>query len=355
MAETLHFAPLPKQICHAPTRAGPRCTRKALSDHVFCLQHARIGRMAFKVSGPMQVGPALLWNNGAQPETIFHYTRAIALESVFDNRCLWLSRFDHLNDVAEVSYGADRLIEAADEFGGAQAELLSGSIAALADHLHSVFILSTSINGDSLPLWNGYADGDDPVCIELLTGELLRACSTAHAWVPIERDADSFRVLYFSDLFTQRAGRVLYDPAEQKVYAKKAIEQCLVYLREPDPTLRGAAPLLARDVFLTILLFFKDQCFFHENEYRICLVGREGEPDLQHLLKARACAWSDNGTVPYIELPIRLDEGPVRSVMSGPRLGDWSAQSQRLKDKLDQGGGDSSVVEFPESSIGLRF
>ena len=355
MAEVPHFTPLPKQTCHAPTRAGNRCTRKALPDHVFCMQHAHIGRMAFSVSGSMQYGPALLWNNGAQPESIFHYTRTNALESILDNRCLWLSRYDHLNDSAEVSYGADRLRVAATSFGGAHAELLSESIAALTEHLRNIFILSTSIHGDSLSLWNGYSGGDDPVCIEFPPGAFLSALGAAHTSVPVGTDTDSFRPLFFSELFQTRTGRVLYDPAEQEHYARKAIEQCLVYLAEPDPPLLRAAPLFVRDVLLTILLLFKEPSFYHENEYRFCLIGREEEPDLPLLVKNRSCEWSDDGTLPYIELPLHFDRGLVRSVMSGPRFSNWASKSQQLREKIDNTGADSSAVAFLESVISLRF
>ena len=311
--------------------------------------------MEFCVSGSMQFGPSLLWNNGAQPGTIFHYTRTDALESILDNGCLWLSRYDYLNDTSEVSYGAKRLCEAATAFGGVHTDLLSGSIAALTEHLRNVFILSTSIHGDSLSLWNGYSGDEGPVCIEFTPGVFLTASSVAHTSVPIGAENDSFRPIFYSDLFDTRAGFVLYDPAEQRHYAQRAIEQCLVHLAESDPTLRRAAPLLVRDVLLTILLLFKEPSFYHENEYRLCLIGREAAPDLPLVVKNRHCAWSDGGALPYIELPLSFERGQIRSVMSGPRFSNWESKSMQLREKIDKVGGNSSSVEFLKSAIPIRF
>lgn len=239
---------------------------------------------------------------------------------------------------------------------GAVAE--SGNLVGI-DHpvaFGSVFILSTSIHGDSLSLWNGYSAGDDPVCIEFSSGGILSVSRTAHTLVPVGPDKDSLRPFFFSNLFEARVGRVLYDPTEQERYARKAIEQCIVYLAEPDPTLLKVAPLLVRDILLAILLFFKEPSFYHENEYRVCLIGRAEAQDLSLVVKNRVCAWSDDGSLPYIELPLRFDsKGLIRSVMSGPRLSNWASVSQCLREKIDQAGGDITAIAFPKSAIPLRF
>ncbi len=103
------------------------------------------------------------------------------------------------------------------------------------------------------------------------------------------------------------------------------------------------------------MLLFKKPAFCHENEYRICLVAREEEEDLSLLLKSRSCAWSEDKTLPYIELPLHFDGRLLKSVMSGPRSRDWADVSKRLRERIERAGGDASIVGFPESKNPLRY
>lgn len=112
----------------------------------------------FGVAGPRY--------RGAQ--TVWHYTGAAALDQILQRHVLWATSAQHLNDSSELSHGFDIIREAVDS------ELVASrltperrdALAVIADRkqlddaIADVFLISGSLNADSLTLWRNYSLAD---------------------------------------------------------------------------------------------------------------------------------------------------------------------------------------------------
>ncbi len=287
---------IPHQQCHASTKSGTRCTRKALPDHVYCTQHALIGRAEFVVQGGVcQAGNGLLWTNGSQPSALFHYTSIGAFQSIIDTNCLWLSRSDHMNDEIELVYGAEVLLTLLAKRKGRHIQELQGLVEAMRDKFLPVFVFSSALGENSLAHWNGFSN-DDGVCIEFFLSQL--SSLVHHASHSVKVSHDSYRSVFYQDIFQQRVGRVIYDQKIQEYYVNKAIDTSISYLDEESLPI-GVRWLSVREFFITLMLFFKSPEFYAETEYRLCLIGQEDHPDYNEVVKSRKTDWTDS--LPYIE------------------------------------------------------
>lgn len=91
---------------------------------------------------------------------VFHYTNAIALENIFRNNTLWVTKSDFLNDKTEYMY-AIKLVN--NVFEKSKYKYLDKNVIArinkvFESYLARSFIFSTSQNSDSINLWSNYSE-----------------------------------------------------------------------------------------------------------------------------------------------------------------------------------------------------
>jgi hypothetical protein len=346
------FPKLPPQTCHAPTRSGARCSRLAIQDHIFCRQHAKGGRAKFVVSGFFQAGAGLLWTMGTQPRSVFHYTRAEALQSIVRGSELWLSRQDKLNDTAERTYGRDLLIQAVRRFcSGELAERAAHQIQVIHRALSAVFVFSTALMGDELSLWNYYGQGQG-VALELPTGALSSMLNRAQLAVSTGQDA--WRPLFFHIFFQSQMGPVIYDPDLQRAYADRVVANQVSFMSREgaDGTDAFGRQLALEQAMRTMMLFTKHPKFYSELEYRVCLVPTSNTPDLLQWgapAPAETVADLHRVIIPFDWKAIEL----FRSIRCHPQFADWDDHVATLRQQLGCEGHYDGRVSFEVSSIPL--
>ncbi len=342
---------IPHQQCHAPTKSRVRCTRRALPDHVYCKQHALIGRAELVVQGYCQAGVGNLWTNGSQPYALFHYTSVKALQSILETNCLWLSRSDHMNDEIELVYGAEILLRLLAKKRGRHIKELQGLVEAMRDNFLPVFVFSTALGENSLAHWNAFPNNDgDGVCIEFSLNQLS---SLAHdAFHSVKVSHDSYRPVFYHDIFQQRVGGVVYDLNLQEHYVNKAIDTCITHLDEESLPI-GVRWLSVREFFITLMLFLKSPEFYMETEYRLCFIGKEDHPDYNEVVKSRETNWTNS--LPYLELPLNSKNGlPFSAIMASPRMTNWDTHVSKIKGSLSSLGVPEDSVSFRTSGTKLR-
>ena len=91
--------------------------------------------------------------------SVFHYTSALALESIFRNKTLWVTKSDFLNDKTEYMYGINLVNKL---FEKTNYKYLDKNVFAqinreFKSYLARSFIFSTSQNSDSVNLWGNYS------------------------------------------------------------------------------------------------------------------------------------------------------------------------------------------------------
>ncbi|MDQ7092111.1 DUF2971 domain-containing protein [Desulfosporosinus sp. PR] len=90
---------------------------------------------------------------------VFHYTSAIALESIIRNKTLWVTKSDFLNDKTEYMYGINLIKQVfmKNEYKYLNEKLLSIINRKFRLYLARSYIFSTSENSDSVNLWGNYS------------------------------------------------------------------------------------------------------------------------------------------------------------------------------------------------------
>lgn len=91
---------------------------------------------------------------------VFHYTSAIALENIFRNNTLWVTKSDFLNDKTEYMYAiklVNRVFEE-NKYKYLDKNTMAQINRDFKSYLARSFIFSTSRNNDSVNLWSNYSE-----------------------------------------------------------------------------------------------------------------------------------------------------------------------------------------------------
>jgi len=114
-------------------------------------------------------------NDGVQ--SLFHFSDLNALKSIIENKALWLTRYDFLNDTEEIRHisnvitiemesikGSDKFKEFLNSCLNTLEAYFDGQhdgdmLAAIKDCTANIYVLSTSIKSDNLSLWHYYSGG----------------------------------------------------------------------------------------------------------------------------------------------------------------------------------------------------
>lgn len=213
---------------------------------------------------------------------IYHYTNLEALLSIFQNEHFWVSHMDFLNDPLEGRHIHDII----DSIANVIEENYSSVFPELANFVRltkpevsffgsEIYVFSCSTNPNSINLWSNYSESNG--CnIELPSVEVLKAPNTYNLF-----------------------GKVIYDKKNQASIIVDEIIDLWTNFRETDDEEEQTFYIRsARNAVYIYSLFFKDEFFRDESEYRVIFIVL---PDSTIQTKFRF----NHGTfIPYIELPL---------------------------------------------------
>lgn len=255
-------------------------------------------------------------------ESIYHYTSAEGFYNIIRNKRLFFTDTSFLNDSTEVANIAETLWMILEKLRTS----LEGSLYdALLRSIRSgdfttarsgcgleqerSFVLACSYQIDSLNLWNYYAKGGNGVggfSIGLQLKELV----------------DSFLVLnqaHYRNELQLSSGRVIYDGETKKEMLTAFLLSVnelwqLVDCSMEDRDEKGRMLQRVRNMIRWAGIFFKNECFRSEEEYRIVIALpenhlldyqiKEKRQELERLYKVRL---TNNVFAPYIKLAFRTD------------------------------------------------
>ena len=239
-------------------------------------------------------------------QSLFHFSDLNALKSIIENKALWLTRYDFLNDTEEIRYISNVItiemesIKGSDKFK----EFLNGCLntleayfdgqhdgdmlAAIKDCTANIYVLSTSIKPDNLSLWHYYSGGTgcsvkvDPMQLHNQIKWMNTAVSSKNAQV-FMRKIDYEYSFQSSELLETL--NVLFQNAELSPEQKLFIG-CIHIIYEG--------------------IFTKNPNMAQEEEFRVAvIVGNALEnPNTQIIPIIPKFRVSKNTFIPYIELKI---------------------------------------------------
>lgn len=247
-------------------------------------------------------------------QILYHYTNIDSLISIIENRRLWCSSIELMNDKNEVDYSLNIIKKSLDEVELPQTikeELISKYIIGKKSSALNTYIISLSTNPDSLILWNNYAKNDGyniGLKLNFSNGKLSNSI---------------YNILTDSQVAVI-SGRVLYSEKEQI-----KLMSCLLtsyYTIYSTIKKQGIDSVEANKEINNQWLFFemyssllKSELHQYEDEYRIVL----NTQNVSKGIKFR----SRNGLIlPYIELEFK-DFSVFDRITIGPKINDQIAEN----------------------------
>lgn len=278
----------------------------------------------------------------------YHYTNTASLISILRNKEFWLSNVKFMNDTSELKYSVELLRSVA--FSKTYPDTALAS--AVRDHIdkHMIpklnertirqFVLSFSLDSDSLHLWNYYGKNDGyALAINI---EELMAAVVDHEVCLREGDAYTFTKYSFMH------DRVLYSPDLQAQFTSEAMDtlSTLIQVGSPlrlDSELRIYGKALTEFTFILYAALYNMKSRLHEveNEYRITII-----PDTDY---ANVAFRDRHGlVVPYVQMG--KVSAPIKRIVIGPKIHDANA-IDGVQSCLANSGLNHVVVEMSKLEI----
>jgi hypothetical protein len=244
----------------------------------------------------------------APPEVLYHYTGQAGLLGIVEQKALWCTKVQYMNDSTEFGLALDMaratlkkiiqetLLDDADRIEIPGAFLKGETCFKLSDSLRgleeaNLFAVCFCECGDLLSQWRGYAGGGQGYAVEFDTETLKRAAQ-----------AKEFIL-----------GMCIYDPDVQQRIVDQAIQYCLDVVsavQSPEQWI-GLGPLA--DILSRCGPFFKEPSFKEEREWRLI------SPIIWHPYESVAFRPGRSMITPYFKLPIASEGNlPIRRVVVGP-------------------------------------
>ncbi|MCY8932519.1 DUF2971 domain-containing protein [Bacillus atrophaeus] len=254
-------------------------------------------------------------------ELLFHYTNINGLEGILKYNQFWVSHAHFLNDKTEINYTLNLSNEVFEEYCGNLSEeecwIFSNEgykekhdKEEIIEHLrdlynvvvndvfhqprYRIYALSFCINSDSNLLWSNYSNNDG---------------------YSIQINYPKFKN-YLKEKFKYKdyvhSGYVIYDKKVQKKLIEDLLKTLLGIVRnllkpnlELEKVLLGVYSILSQ-----YSIFFKDECFSQEEEFRIAMVFEDNFDDY-------SCRISNGAFIPYIE--VHFEKDCVEGITVGPK------------------------------------
>lgn len=299
-------------------------------------------------------------------EIVYHYTSPGGLFGILQENTLRFTDCRFMNDVSEYIHIRQPFLRALNELKG---DLDYDYFSKIADHLFEQsqnglenFDLPESLNknlsspafhylfcasraSDSLGMWNHYIKDKNyqGYSIGFKVESLMNCISNiAHPSVLL------------------RHGRVLYDSEQQVELLKNTLREANVGLnelrqssQEEEENTETTTENYLRAHLNSFRLFFKDESFQDEREYRFVLSTTQRSEQLfpQDLIKGYT---SKNGLfIPHIDLPFRKADA-IQSIKAAPMI-EFQLAKIGLQRFLQDHGYDGDKIEIRHSTIPIRF
>jgi hypothetical protein len=241
------------------------------------------------------IDPAVLPRATGQ---VWHYTDTAGLLGILSTNTLWASVSTHLNDEAELRHGIGLMQQTLAKFAshpnynrvGAQIDVAEAKL--LYDQ---TFVLSASLDGDSLSQWRGYA-GVVGYAVGLAADEPLDLLD-ATGFNPTTPEEGDIGDVWQS---TSAWRAVLYDPEAQEEAVATFVELMLEHARPTadDGRIDPEAMLIrawGQSAYAAIVACIKHPAFVDEREVRLVATAR----DIQRFHHLRAGTF---GPTPFVKL-----------------------------------------------------
>lgn len=258
---------------------------------------------------------------------LFHYTSAVAFESIVKNRSLWLSNAAYLNDAEELTYPTEVARSVLSEFLLSERDpgatrFIQKVIGGLFAHIFfkSWFVGSLTTKGNQLSQWRAYCPAGGYSMGFLSSGLAKRVQMSEHAWLR--------RIVYDRDDQIARLRRVIAIHID--IWRDLRQHHAEVPQDTYDSELASTLGLALSEEFI----FFKRDVFVEEQEWRLARYRMEAEhPQF----------YERRGVLtPYLSFEL-AEEGtalPLHAVITAP-LGDHALAEYSAKLLLESKGYDA--------------
>lgn len=270
-------------------------------------------------------------------QILYHYTNIDALISILQKKTFWLSNVELMNDKNEINYSLGIIEKALISLNISVSErnlLLSDFLELKKYSALKTYVLSFSLDKDSLILWNNYSKYDG-YNIGLSLDKILK--NTNDYCFKVKSDKKAAII----------SGKVLYSEEDQIKFMSgilNAYYQILLLTRDNrNPEVQNQV-ITQKILILLHSSLLKEEAHQYENEYRIVI----GVPDdaISENFRSR------NGLIlPYIEVELN-DYSCFKEITIGPKIDDNFAKSvlDYFLSKIKE-----SKIESSKSDIKLRF
>jgi len=234
------------------------------------------------------------------PEVLYHYSSTEKLKGILNTNVFWASNINDLNDRSEYQYGIDvirRVLTSIDSsFNSNFIGLFIDQIDKFERDIGSIFILSLSTNGDSLPLWQAYSNLDG-----------------------YNIGLDLHFVLNNTPPDILCHGHVIYSKEKQEQIINEKATDLYEFYKEFAPNCeKDEFNIIFGFIFTQVLNYitlFKHPAFEHENEYRfVYYVNGSTESRIKVTGQGK----------PYVEITTEIldylsNELPLVEIRMGPK------------------------------------
>jgi len=254
---------------------------------------------------------------------LYHYTTLSGLQGILTNRMFWSSHSSSFNDPSELQYGKQLVKE---ELRKAKNYEDRREITKMLDELlnyvdvydtilYHNFVTCFCESGNLLSQWRGYADDGGGFSIG----------------VTFSTDTSFFHEIdNLKDTSYLILRKVIYEPAKQKTliskYIQSLIEASNTALNRFESSTYGIpttwsveAALQAINIFIELIISFKNPAFQEEAEWRLIkVIQASHKPELCHFRDTKS------GLIPYLHTYIcekkDVHKFPLHQIRFGPLL-----------------------------------
>lgn len=254
---------------------------------------------------------------------LYHYTNILALKDILQNRKIWLTKADYMNDSQEVVYATEKIsrifMETFDYRSKCYNQVMNKII--IPNRFNKrAFIVSLSRDHDSLPLWSNYAHMEG-YNLAFRSDRLYHATQESVENMIKSKSSETCKVVCGKD-YNIIIDDIIYNKEIQDDIVMEIInkmELVMSFYRKSDISAHQTNKLLeslAKRLQIYIVLF-KQQSFKAEKESRM-IITIEDTNVLDNMIRHRI---SNGAFVPYIEIDLKLkiDSSPFKGITIGPR------------------------------------
>lgn len=259
-----------------------------------------------------------------QSKYFYHYTTVEGLMGIIENKCLWATGIDFLNDPSETHYIEDLIKQIcikSPDLKKVYEYFFNESYKSVFFDSTSIYITSMSAAWDSLSMWNYYAKGNG-YCLKFKKSDLFKTNLSDEDEFYSDMTMDEIKIVYNSTTQIESLESIL-GKYIQKIPEYEKLIQNIKLCREQDNEIEFHEynDLLSdlESSFMDDLyknrFFYKHPSYEREQEIRIVC-----QYDAPTAFEKKFRSTASGQLIDYIELPINLAN--IEEVMIHPIISD---------------------------------